>query len=456
VLGKGSAQLQVPDNSDVAQSLRTTVLDGKPLGDLRALTYSTYAEKGAGDGAAVQNPAYVTFAVDADADGTKDATLFFEPAVGADPADITNGVWKSWNALDGKLRVVPVTAGPAQPLQTLAAYLSDNPKAKFVADRKHGGEGALSIVAGATGDAQRNATFGVDNVSIGTSAVLDGKPAVDTTTYDFEATYTTPGVADAKRNGPGDVTVTGKAGAGDKVELRTGAGWTTVLGTATANAAGDWTLAVPGVTATTAVRAWLADTFGTLDIASAAGQLEVTSLAPSVANVTRKGAGPVALSGKAVAGDRVEVRTGAGWTTVLGTATADAKGDWTLPLAEVSRLTLVRAWLGGTFGSTDVASPTARIQVAFAPTLTLTTKGGFVLGTVTANPGLEGATVRWEQRVGKNWVTVQRTLTDATGVATLEWDTVKGRTYQVRAAVSADPAEGVRSAFTVVRTVRSS
>jgi hypothetical protein len=263
------------------------------------------------------------------------------------------------------------TAGDAPAsFLTLAAYMARHPKATFVTNAKDfGGKGALSFVIGGSGDNQRNARFAVDNVSVGTSSTVAGKPGVVVTNYDLERDYTVPTVNSTSRRGAGPVTLTGTAGAGDKVEVRT--------------------------------------LKGTAD-----------------------------------------------WSTVAGTVTADSHGRWTLALAKVSERTGVRAWLAGTYGSTDIASTTAYVQVGFNVALSVSTSRGYTYGYVTVNPAVGAVPIVWEQYVNRRWVKIVETKTNSKGVALMRWNTSKGRTYVIHARAVA--TKTVFTGTSAVKTVRSS
>jgi hypothetical protein len=549
--GKGSIKLEVGDNSDATQFLRSTVLDNKPVSALRELSYSSYAKHVGDAGAALQQPAYLRLSISSDGSGSKDTTLNYEPA---NNGQVENDRWQNWNAFDGKFRVVEgdgETAGnsPASFL-TLAAYMTRHPEATFATNEKpYGGRGALSFVVGAAGDQQRNGEFGVDNVSVGTYDSAAAAPEVDVTTYDFEADYTVPTVNGVKRNNAGPVTLTGTAGAGDKVEIRSlsdesdysnvlgtvtaddngkwsltpeddfadtttvkawlagtygetdiasapakvevvytaptvnnanrsGPGsvtltgtafagdsvevralntaqtstsgsaraavvqdYSTVLGTAKADASGKWSL-TKDFTKTTTVKAWLAGTYGQRNIASAPATVQISNVAPTVNNVKRSGAGPVTLTGSGAPGDKLQLQALKGdsdWTTVLGTATVDSSGTWSLNVAKVTERTTVRAKVV----DSDTVSANARIDVVFAATLALSTKGGFVYGTATLNPAHAGVTVRFQTLdAKKQWKLVSLTTTNAKGIASLKWDTVKGRAYTLRVVVSGTAKAG--------------
>ena len=355
VLGKGSRQMTVWDNSDATEFWRTTVLDGKKVDSIRGLGYSTFQEHMAGrPGADLQQPAYLRLSIASngpDENGliTKDTTLNFEPANNPDQGAVQDGTWQNWDAYNGLFRVVEGPDNNADQLVTLASFMAQHPKAVFATNAKSfGGAGAVSLVAGSGGDNQRNGTFDVDKVVIGLSSVNQGKPSVASTTYDFEPTYTVP----------------------------------------------------------------------------------------SANSVTRVGAGNVLLSGNAAPGKAVEIRLlkNGSFATLAGTATTDSYGHWyyTLP---VSQITSYRAYLAGTYGTTNIASSTATAWVKSLPTLTLTTANGYTYAKVVLNPGASNVPVRLDSRVNNAWVTISRTYS-TNGVATFKWHTIKGHTYTLRAGVS--------------------
>ncbi|MGZ6833553.1 MAG: hypothetical protein ACXVGN_10380 [Mycobacteriaceae bacterium] len=373
VLGKGSRQLTLGNLTGATQFWRSTALDGKKVDTLRKLGYSTYAEHVAGKaGSDLQQPAYLRLSIDSDgpdADGviSKDTTLNFEPANNADQGAVKNGEWQTWNAFTGQFHVIESPTETADMI-TLASFMARHPKAVFAANAKDfGGKGALSLVVGSAGDNQRNGRFAVDNVSVGLSSLNAGKPAVASTVYDFEPTYTVPTANYAKRVGVGTVTLTGKAGAGDDVEVRTykSGNYSTVAGAATANQAGSWSLVIP-----------------------------------------------------------------------------------------VRERTYFRAYLAGTYGTTNITSATHLVDVQFGVGLALSTSRGYTYGTVALNPALGSVPVRLETVVNHRWVAVAKGVTASNGKATLKWDSVRGRGYTVRAVASSTGT--VLGNYSVSRWVRSS
>ena len=356
VAGKGSREMLVGDNPDVTQFWRTTALDGKPVDAVRALHYSTFEEHIAGKaGADLQQPAYLRLSIDSDGPDSKgviakDTTLNFEPANNPTQGAVKNGVWQTWDAFGGQLRVVESNTETADSQLSLVDFMARHPKAVFAENAKaFGGKGALSLVVGSGGDGQRNGRFYVDAVKVGLSTLIGGKPVIDSTTSDFEPTYTVPTGNYAKRIGAGNVTLTGTAGVGDSVEVR----------------------------------------------------------------LLKNG----------------------NYATLAGTAKADSNGHWsfTLPVRERA---YYRAFLAGTYGTTNISSAAHQVDVQFGVGVALSTSGGWTYGKVTLNPALGNVPVRLDVVVNNRWVTVARGVTGSTGTATLKWDSVRGRGYTVRAVAS--------------------
>jgi hypothetical protein len=165
-------------------------------------------------------------------------------------------------------------------------------------------------------------------------------------------TITTIGGSDSTVSGvTGDNQVVGTAEAGSTVTIRTG---TTQLGTATADANGNWTYTLTSANLTTlgqggsksinAIQTDAAGNQGTT--ASAAFTFSVDNVAPSAPTITSIGgtdstvssvAGDNLVVGTAEANSTVTVRTG---STVLGTTTADSSGNWTYTLTDANITTL--------------------------------------------------------------------------------------------------------------------
>ena len=372
VLGKGSRQMTVWDNSDATEFFRTTALDGKKVDAIRGLGYSTFQEHMAGrPGSDLQQPAYLRLSIASngpDSNGaiTKDTTLNFEPANNPGQGAVQDGKWQSWDAYNGLFRVVEGPDNNADQLVTLASFMAKHPNAVFATNAKDfGGAGAVSLVAGSGGDNQRNGMFSVDKVVVGLSSVNAGKPSVSTTTYDFEPTYTVP----------------------------------------------------------------------------------------SANSVTRVGTGNVGLSGNAEPGKSVEIRLlkNGNFATLAGAAITDSYGHWYYSLP-VSQITSYRAYLAGTYGTTNIASATATAWVKFLPTLTLSTTHGYTFGKLVLNPGASNVPVQFQDFVNNRWTTVT-TAVSTNGVATFKWRTYPGRTYQVRAYASTTST--VLGNYSAVKTIKS-
>jgi hypothetical protein len=267
------------------------------------------------------------------------------------------------------------------------------------------------------------------------------------------------------RNFPGAVTLTGTAGAGDKVEVRSlkdpadsstvlPADYSTVLGTVTADEAGKWSLKLDNVASTTTVKAWLAGTFGGADVASAPAKIEVTAIKPTVNNAKRSGVGPATLTGKAQPGEKIQVQTltGSTWTTVPGTASTTSKGTWALRIDRVAERTTVRAVI---VGQPAGVSANAVIDVSFAAAFSVSTKGGYTYATVVLNPVQAGVPVTFQTKNSRGaWVNITRLSTNSKGAVTLKWNTAAGRTYAVRAVVSSTAK--VSGAVTAAKSIKSS
>jgi hypothetical protein len=115
----------------------------------------------------------------------------------------------------------------------------------------------------------------------------------------------------------------------------------------------------------------------------------------------------------------------------------------------------VRAYLAGTYGTADIVSNNARVDVVFGTKIVVSTKGGFTNGKVTIDPAIAGANVQWQQLVNKKWVKIVDTKSSSAGISSLRWNTTRNKTYTVRAYVT-DPAGNIVGAVTSTRTIKSS
>ena len=163
-LGNGSYRTQIA----VAGSkiiLGRNDYHGALLSDLTAFSYWTYVDPGASN----LNNWYVNLYLDADDDGMYETRLDYVPP----PAQVTTGVWQSWDAMAGDWIVNPGGA-----TTSLADFLTANPNARFnafdnplaLAVRFNMGDTAASYV-GFDGN--------LDGVRIAVGGVGDGE-------WDFE------------------------------------------------------------------------------------------------------------------------------------------------------------------------------------------------------------------------------------------------------------------------------
>lgn len=171
--GTGSHQIRIGQSTVQTELYRTPKYDGTALADLTRLEYSTYAKRTAGTGS-LRQPTYLRLNVDNDADGQRDASLFFYPANNADQQPVANGEWQDWDVDSGKVSV-DGDSGPGN-TTTLADYASTHPGSELVNnDEGKADGGALALVTGGnqggSGDPQTNGEYDVDRVIVGASNV---------------------------------------------------------------------------------------------------------------------------------------------------------------------------------------------------------------------------------------------------------------------------------------------
>ena len=195
------------------------------------------------------------------------------------------------------------------------------------------------------------------------------------------------------------LTVSGTAEAGARVELFNGA---TVLGTATTDAAGAWSLDVTLPVGVAAVTARATDAAGNVSPASAALAITVDTAAPAAPIVVALAAADdsgasnsdritsqtsgLTITGTAEAGARVELFNG---VTALGTTTADAAGNWTADIALAWGTAAITARATDIAGNVSPASAALAITVDTAAPAALTlpiVSGGFVNAAEAAMP----------------------------------------------------------------------
>lgn len=185
--GTGSHRLRIGQSTVQTELYRTPDYDGMQLADVTRLEYSTFARRTSGDGPDRQ-PTYLRLNVDNDADGARDASLFFFPANNADQQPVANGVWQNWDVGNGKISV-DGDSGPGG-TTTIDQYVTAHPTSTLV--NNNGGQpdgGSIALINGGSQggdtDPQTNGEYFVDRVIVGESD--------DDTLYDFGPSAETDG-----------------------------------------------------------------------------------------------------------------------------------------------------------------------------------------------------------------------------------------------------------------------
>ena len=154
-------------------------------------------------------------------------------------------------------------------------------------------------------------------------------PATSFTTPADPVVVTAPTVDSVTGTGATGYTVTGTAPIGSTVDIKNTGG--TVIGTATADPSGNYSVAIPAGSATPnqQLTATAKDADGNLSPATpfTTPADPVVVAAPTVTNVTGTSATGYTVTGTATAGNTVEIKNTGG--TILGTAVADPSGNYT-------------------------------------------------------------------------------------------------------------------------------
>ncbi|MGI8435024.1 MAG: hypothetical protein ACR2LE_09875, partial [Nocardioidaceae bacterium] len=195
--GVGSHRMVIGQSTVQTELYRTPQYDRTPLADLTRLAYSTYARPRTTGGLARQLP-YLRVNVDNDADGTRDASLFFFPSNNGDQHPILNGQWQHWNVAGGRVNVNS-DDGPAN-TTTLADYAAANPGSTLVNNDvgKPTGGAIATIVGCALGgneDSFRNGVYFTDRVIVGEDGqdtLFNFEPDVTVTNAGTTTTRVTP------------------------------------------------------------------------------------------------------------------------------------------------------------------------------------------------------------------------------------------------------------------------
>ncbi|HYG10457.1 MAG TPA: thrombospondin type 3 repeat-containing protein, partial [Pyrinomonadaceae bacterium] len=200
-LGAGSVELAVGPHGNSAAQMRNSSYGGVSLGDITALSYSTYVST---PGSGGQTP-YIILNLDTNGDNTVEDQLFFEPVYqngtysgdtvpnqcGANPLCVTPNQWQTWNArVGGWWALSAGTFGP--PLVTLDTYFAAHPTARIV--NATSGLGGLRFVTGIGAGAWDNFVGNIDAVTVGVNQ--------NETTFNFEPDADADGVSDGEDNCP--------------------------------------------------------------------------------------------------------------------------------------------------------------------------------------------------------------------------------------------------------------
>jgi hypothetical protein len=175
--GTGSRQFMVGENGDSFETFRTAVLNGTPLSDITALSYSTYTETTGGQ------VVYLNLLVSTDGDGVADNQMFFEPLYQSgynaslpDQGPVVPNMWQSWDALAGGWWDLNGFAGPGTDVRSFEDFVAAFPDATVA--NSDTGLGGVRLAAGCGHPAWAGFVGYADNVTLG--------GAMGATTYDFE------------------------------------------------------------------------------------------------------------------------------------------------------------------------------------------------------------------------------------------------------------------------------
>ncbi|MFK4784262.1 adhesive domain-containing protein [Lactococcus petauri] len=178
---------------------------------------------------------------------------------------------------------------------------------------------------GANADINATATNAAGNVSAPTA----GKTPADTDTTAPDA----PTITNVTGNSTDGYVVTGMAEAGSKVEIKDSTG--AVIGSATADGSGNYSVTLPGSVGSNAdITATATDAAGNVSAPTPGKTPADTDTtapdAPTITNVTGNSTDGYTVTGTAEAGATVEIKDSTG--TVIGSATADGSGNYSVTL----------------------------------------------------------------------------------------------------------------------------
>ena len=190
------------------------------------------------------------------------------------------------------------------------------------------GNYSITLPAGSVGanaDINATATDAAGNVSAPTA----GKTPADADTTAPEA----PVITGITGNSTDGYTVTGTAEAGSTVEIKDSTG--TVIGTATADGSGNYSVTLPASVGPNAdITATATDAAGNVSAPTPGKTPADTDTtapdAPTITNVTGNSTDGYTVTGTAEAGAKVEIKDSTG--TIIGSATADGSGNYSVTL----------------------------------------------------------------------------------------------------------------------------
>ncbi len=246
---------------------------------------------------------------------------------------------------------------------------------------------------GANADINATATDTAGNVSAPTA----GKTPADVDTTAPDA----PVITDITGNSTDGYTVTGTAEAGSKVEIKDSTG--AVIGTATADGSGNYSVTLPGSIGPNAdITATATDAAGNVSVPTAgktpADADTIAPDAPVITGITGNSTDGYTVTGTAEAGSKVEIKDSTG--AVIGTAIADGSGNYSVSLpASVGPNADITATATDAAG--NVSAPTAGKTPADpkdttapnAPTIT-NVSGNSTKGYVVTGKAEAGSTVK--------------------------------------------------------------
>ena len=190
------------------------------------------------------------------------------------------------------------------------------------------GNYSITLPAGSVGanaDINATATDTAGNVSAPTA----GKTPADADTTAPDA----PTITNVIGNSTDGYTVTGTAEAGAKVEIKDSTG--AVIGTATADGSGNYSVTLPGSVGPNAdITATATDAAGNVSAPTAGktpADADTTAPdAPVITGITGNSTDGYTVTGTAEADSKVEIKDSTG--TIIGTATADGSGNYSVTL----------------------------------------------------------------------------------------------------------------------------